>query len=99
MASCSTPSRRNCGLPSVTWKGEANRLSTDHIHLAASAACACIWDKQRERVWEVVGDFPEEIPVLPGELKVIETYLAAILDESFEQMGLQTDKAAKCDVE
>jgi hypothetical protein len=37
--------------------------------------------------------------VLPGELKVIETYLAAILDESFEQMGLQTDKAAKCDVE
>jgi hypothetical protein len=36
-----------CGLPSVTWKGEANRLSGDHIHLAASAACACIWDAER----------------------------------------------------
>jgi hypothetical protein len=50
--------------------------------------------KQREPAWEVVDDFPEDIAVLPGELKVIETYLAAILDESFEQMGLQTDKAA-----
>jgi hypothetical protein len=30
--------------------------------------------------------------VLPGELRVIETYLAALLDESFEQMGLETDK-------
>jgi hypothetical protein len=41
--------------------------------------------------------------VLPGELRVIETYLAALLDESFEQMELETDKAAsetaKCDVE
>jgi hypothetical protein len=35
-----------CGLLSVTWKGEANRLSGDHIHLAASAACACIWDAE-----------------------------------------------------
>jgi hypothetical protein len=41
--------------------------------------------------------------VLPEELRVIETYLAALLDKSFEQMGLETDKAtsqtAKCDVE
>jgi hypothetical protein len=33
--------------------------------------------------------------VLRGELKVIETYLAALLDESFEQMGLETDKAKR----
>ena len=41
--------------------------------------------------------------MLVEELRVIETYLAAILDESFEQMALETDKAgsemAKCDVE
>jgi hypothetical protein len=41
--------------------------------------------------------------VLPGELRVIETYLAALLDESFEEVGLETDKAtsetANCDVE
>ena len=59
--------------------------------------------KQREPAWEVVDDFPEDTAVLSGELKVIETYLAAFLDESFEQMGLETDKAAsetaKCDVE
>ena len=59
--------------------------------------------KQRRPAWEVVDDFPEDIAVLPGELKVIETYLAALLDESFEQMGLETDKVtsetAKCDVE
>jgi len=59
--------------------------------------------KQREPAWEVVDDFPEDIAVLSGELKVIETYLAALLDESFEQMGLETHKAAsdtaKCDVE
>jgi hypothetical protein len=70
---------------------------------AQSARRVLARPKQREPVWEVVGDFPEEIPVLPGELKVIETYLAALLDESFEQMGLETDKAesetAKCDVE
>src|SRR5215471_10190490 len=35
------------GLPSVTWKGEANRLRGDHIDLAASAACACICDAER----------------------------------------------------
>src|ERR1700745_1397021 len=38
--------------------------------------------KQREPAWEVVDDFPEDIAVLRGELKVIETYLAALLDES-----------------
>jgi hypothetical protein len=36
-----------CRLPSVTWKGEANRLRGDHIHLAGSAPCACIWDAER----------------------------------------------------
>ena len=59
--------------------------------------------KQREPAWEVVDGFPEDIAVLPDELRVIETYLAALLDESFEQMELETDKAAsetaKCDVE
>jgi hypothetical protein len=59
--------------------------------------------KQREPTWQVVDDFPEDIAVLPGELKVIEMYLAALLDESFEQMGLETETAAndtaKCDVE
>jgi hypothetical protein len=59
--------------------------------------------KQRQPAWQVVDDFPADIAVLPGELRVIETYLAALLDESFEQMELETDKAAsetaKCDVE
>ena len=53
--------------------------------------------KQREPAWEVVDDFPEDIAVLSGELKVIEMYLAALLDESFEQMGLR--QTAKCHVE
>ena len=68
---------------------------------AQSAPRVLARPKQREPVWRVVDDFPEDIPVLPGELKVIETYLAAILDESFEQM--ETEKAAsetaKCDLE
>ena len=62
--------------------------------------------EQREPAWaieEVVDNFPEEIVVLPGELKVIETYLAMVLDEIFEQLRSQTDGAAsdtaKCDVE
>ena len=50
--------------------------------------------EQREPAWEVVDDFPEDIAVLPEELRVIETYLAALLDESFELTGLETDKAA-----
>jgi len=58
--------------------------------------------KQREPAWEIIDDFPADIAVLPGELKVIETYFTALLDESFEQMRLETDKAAsqtaKCDV-
>ena len=41
---------------------------------------------------EVVDDFPEHIPVLPGELKVIETYLAAVVDDSGDPMGLDTEK-------
>jgi hypothetical protein len=41
---------------------------------------------------EVVDDFPEEIPVLPGELGVIETYLAGLLDESLEPIGLAPDE-------
>jgi hypothetical protein len=47
--------------------------------------------KQVERAFEVVDDFPEEIPVLPGELGVIETYLAGLLDESLELIGLAPD--------
>jgi hypothetical protein len=40
-------------LPSVTWKGEANRLRGNHIHLAANAACAFIWDAKLKslKVW------------------------------------------------
>jgi hypothetical protein len=34
--------------------------------------------KQVKRAWEVADDLPEHIPVLPGELKVIETFLAAV---------------------
>jgi hypothetical protein len=30
--------------------------------------------------------------VFPGELKVIETYLAAVVDDSLEPMGLDTEK-------
>jgi len=37
--------------------------------------------KQVERAWELADDLPAELPVMPGELKVIETYLAAALDE------------------
>ena len=48
--------------------------------------------KQLERAWEVVDDLPEGIPVFPGELKVIETYLAAVVDDSLEPMGLGTEK-------
>ena len=59
--------------------------------------------KHQEPDWEVVDDFHADIAVLPAELRVIETYLAALLDESFEQMGLGTDKVAtetgNCDVE
>ena len=45
--------------------------------------------KQGKRALEVVDDFPEDIPVLPGELRVMETYLAAVVDESLEPMGLE----------
>jgi len=37
--------------------------------------------KQWQRTKEVVDDFPEQLPVLPAELKAIETYLAQLLDE------------------
>ena len=48
--------------------------------------------KQAKRALEVDDDLPEHIPVLPGELKVIETYLAAVVDDSLEPMGLGTEK-------
>lgn len=53
--------------------------------------------EQRRPAWEideVVDNFPEEIAVLPVELKVIETYLAMVLDETFERWGSQKDRAA-----
>jgi hypothetical protein len=49
---------------------------------------------QVQPAWDVVDDFPEDIPVMPRELKVIETYLAAVLDESLEPMSLEAEKAA-----
>jgi hypothetical protein len=48
--------------------------------------------KQLERALEVVDDFSEDIPVLPEELKVIETYLAVVVDDTWESMGLHTEK-------
>jgi hypothetical protein len=35
---------------------------------------------------------PVHIPVLPGELKAIETFLAAVVDASLEPIGLYTEK-------
>jgi hypothetical protein len=49
--------------------------------------------KQWEPTGEVVDDFPEQLPVLPAELKVIETYLARLLDESFEPGTLETNSS------
>src|SRR4029077_15925229 len=48
--------------------------------------------KQVKRAWEVVDDLPNHIPVLPGELKVIETFLAAVVDAALEPIGLYTEK-------
>ena len=48
--------------------------------------------KQVKRAWEVVDDLPVHIPVLPGELKAIETFLAAVVDASLEPIGLYTEK-------
>ena len=49
---------------------------------------------QAQPAWDVLDDFPEDIPVMPRELKVIETYLAALLHESLEPTSLEADKAA-----
>jgi hypothetical protein len=55
---------------------------------------------QVQPAWEVVDDFPEDIPVMPRELKVIETYLAAVLDESLAPMSLEAAiETVKPDVE
>jgi len=48
--------------------------------------------KQVKRAWEVVDDLPVHIPVLPGELKAIETFLAAVVDAALEPIGLYTEK-------
>ena len=51
-------------------------------------------ENQVQPAWDVVDDSPEDIPVMPRELKVIETYLAAVLDESLEPLSLEAEKAA-----
>jgi hypothetical protein len=55
------------------------------------------------RGWEVFDDFPEHLPVLTGELRVIENYLARLLDELLEPRALETKSSvsepAKWDVE
>jgi hypothetical protein len=55
------------------------------------------------RGWEVFDDFPEHLPVLTGELRVIENHLAPLLDELLEPRALETKKSvsepAKWDVE
>jgi hypothetical protein len=51
----------------------------------------------------VVDDFPEDLSVSPGELRVIETYLAQLLDDSFKPTTLDmvssASEIAKRDVE
>jgi hypothetical protein len=37
--------------------------------------------KPVEPTWEVLDDLPEVVPVTETEIRVIETYLAALLDE------------------
>lgn len=59
--------------------------------------------KQGQHNGEVVDDFPEQLPVLPAELKVIETYLAQLVDESLGAEILDTtssgSETTKRDVE
>ena len=42
---------------------------------------------ERERVPIVVDDWPEQVPVTPGELEVIEMYLGRLLDEILSPTG------------
>jgi hypothetical protein len=56
-----------------------------------------IWARATKRVspgFEVADDFAEALPVLPGELRVIETYLARLLDDSLEAATMGTDTPA-----
>ena len=46
--------------------------------------------KQVEFSWEVVDDFPDVVPVMPTEIKLIETYLAAFLGETLEPIESET---------
>jgi hypothetical protein len=46
--------------------------------------------KQVEPSWEVVDDFPDVVPVMPTEIKVIETYSAAFLGEALEPIESET---------
>jgi hypothetical protein len=56
--------------------------------------------KHPEPTHEVVDDFPEDITVLPGELTVVETYLAQLLDASLEpDMTSSENETTKRDVE
>jgi hypothetical protein len=56
--------------------------------------------KQRESTQEVVDDLPEDIIVLPGELTVIETYLAQLLGGSVgADMASSVSETTKRDVE
>jgi len=49
--------------------------------------------KQWEPTGQVVDDFPGPVPVLPGELTIIETYLARLLDESLEPGRLEVNSS------
>jgi hypothetical protein len=46
--------------------------------------------KQVELSWQVVDDFPDVVPVMPTEIKVIETYLAAFLGETLKPIEPET---------
>jgi hypothetical protein len=55
--------------------------------------------KGLEHASELVDDFPQDIAVLTGELKVIETYLAGFLDESLEPRAPKRDDPASEDTQ
>jgi hypothetical protein len=46
----------------------------------------------RDRVWVVSDELPPEMPILPAEIEVIETYLGALLDELLAQYALGSSR-------
>ena len=85
------PSRKAGGLRHPTYRAGFRpppRAPQSRVRIPGGAA------NQAQPACDVVDDFPEDIPVMPTELKVVETYLAALLHESLEPTSLKADKAA-----